>query len=370
MLNVKTGEINPLSTDLKGYKNYLESLGLSERQVGFLQLAPRKLFKLYGTYSGLELLKQHNFRSIFLETINHNYRKGTLKKYASGITHYRNYLLVEKILEGVPSLYPARNKYDSVRLYYQENKTYFYEELEVKFHQHLTDEKKHCEVEIRKKTATYQRFAAYLIESGFKSLSDLKGENILEFGSLKTTYRTDWNKLRSFLKFAYREGYVPENFSATVIPNKKYRHRRKKYISKTEIDTLLESLPCSTGRDMRTYAMFLLMARLGLRPSETVRVELNDIDWVNGKILVRGKNRRIDWMPLPSEVADAIILYLKRAKRGNSELLFVQERPPYNPITNTYGLTEALKLAYDRTGIQSPTENVRLNVFRLSLIHI
>jgi len=151
-----------------------------------------------------------------------------------------------------------------------------------------------------------------------------------------------------------------------VIPNKKYRHRRKKYISKTEIDTLLESLPCSTGRDMRTYAMFLLMARLGLRPSETVRVELNDIDWVNGKILVRGKNRRIDWMPLPSEVADAIILYLKRAKRGNSELLFVQERPPYNPITNTYGLTEALKLAYDRTGIQSPTENVRLNVFRHS----
>jgi integrase/recombinase XerD len=40
---------------------------------------------------------------------------------------------------------------------------------------------------------------------------------------------------------------------------------------------------------LRRYAMLLLMARLGLRASEVIAIQLDDIDWRAGELLVRGK---------------------------------------------------------------------------------
>lgn len=355
-----------LSKDLSGYEKYLTELGFTERHIGFLKLAPKLLFKLYGVHSSIELIQSRGYRAKFLDTISADYCPGTLKKYASGISHYRNYLIFEKIITGRPAARLFGKKYDPVRLYYQENKSSYFEEVGKNYNKHLTIEMNYCEMEVRKRTATYQRFASHLIKNGCTSFLEVTGKKVLEFGTLITTYRTDWNALRPFLKFAFREGYIEENFSDAIIPNKSNLQRRKKYIAQEQIEKILASLPRSNVSDMRTYAMFLLMAKLGLRPSETVRVKLKDIDWVNAKILVRGKGNRLDWMPLPKTVAETIIIYLKRSNRGKSGHLFVQERPPYNPIIHTHTLTKALERAYEDTGIKPPTENIRLNVFRHS----
>ena len=58
----------------------------------------------------------------------------------------------------------------------------------------------------------------------------------------------------------------------------------------------------------------LLLARLGLRASEVAQLKLADIDWHNGSILVCGKARRQESLPLPQEVGDAILLYLKKGR--------------------------------------------------------
>jgi signal transduction histidine kinase len=58
----------------------------------------------------------------------------------------------------------------------------------------------------------------------------------------------------------------------------------------------------STGR--RDYAILLLLARLGLRAGEVVALQLDDIDWRAGEILVRGKGLLHDRMPLPVDVGD------------------------------------------------------------------
>ena len=52
------------------------------------------------------------------------------------------------------------------------------------------------------------------------------------------------------------------------------------------------------------------MARLGLRAGEVAAMQLEDIDWRAGEITVRGKGRRKDRLPLPSEVGEAIVEYL------------------------------------------------------------
>ena len=48
----------------------------------------------------------------------------------------------------------------------------------------------------------------------------------------------------------------------------------------------------------RDRAVILLLARLGLRASEVAELTCDDIDWNNGRIVVCGKGRRREWLPL------------------------------------------------------------------------
>jgi integrase/recombinase XerD len=47
--------------------------------------------------------------------------------------------------------------------------------------------------------------------------------------------------------------------------------------------------------------MLMILARLGLRAPEVIAIQLDDIDWRAGAILIRGKGKRHDRMPLPEE---------------------------------------------------------------------
>jgi integrase/recombinase XerD len=63
----------------------------------------------------------------------------------------------------------------------------------------------------------------------------------------------------------------------------------------------------------RDYAILLVLLRLGLRASEAAGLTLDDVDWRAGQIVVHGKARRLDRLPLTGEVGDAIVGYLRRA---------------------------------------------------------
>lgn len=46
----------------------------------------------------------------------------------------------------------------------------------------------------------------------------------------------------------------------------------------------------------------MLVARLGVRSIEIARLELGDVDWRSAELVVHGKGRRHDCLPLPAEV--------------------------------------------------------------------
>ena len=58
----------------------------------------------------------------------------------------------------------------------------------------------------------------------------------------------------------------------------------------------------------------LLMLRLGLRAGEVAALHLPDIDWHAGELTVHGKGRREDRLPLPVDVGEAIVAYLRRGR--------------------------------------------------------
>ena len=104
-----------------------------------------------------------------------------------------------------------------------------------------------------------------------------------------------------------------------------------RHLKAEEVQRLLDAVRSDDALGRRNYAMLLLIARLGLRAPEVVAVQLDDIDWRAGEILVRGKGKLHDRMPLPADVGEAIVDYIRNGRRGDSRALFVTSRAPFPP---------------------------------------
>ncbi len=84
----------------------------------------------------------------------------------------------------------------------------------------------------------------------------------------------------------------------------------------------------------RNYAIVLLLVRLGLRAAEVAAIELEDLDWRRGEILIRGKRNRHDLLPLPVDVGQAIVSYLQRRGHREWPVLFLRVTAPAGPLSN------------------------------------
>ncbi len=88
-------------------------------------------------------------------------------------------------------------------------------------------------------------------------------------------------------------------------------------LSPQEVERVLSATNRSTTPGRRDYAILLLLARLGLRAGEIVSLELSDVRWRSGELLVRGKGPRLDRVPLLADVGEAVAIHLRK-DRGTS----------------------------------------------------
>ena len=103
--------------------------------------------------------------------------------------------------------------------------------------------------------------------------------------------------------------------------------------------------------------MILALARLGLRSSELVSLELDDIDWVTGKIRVRGKNGQRNELPLPADVGKAIADYLRKSRARNADRrVFLRDKAPICGFKGPSGLGSIVRRSLKRASIDSPTK--------------
>src|SRR5208337_1267431 len=132
--------------------------------------------------------------------------------------------------------------------------------------------------------------------------------------------------LRSFLNYARYRGDITDDLAAAVpcvaawsitsIPRD---------IPADAVHRLLTSIDRRTPVGRRDYAIFLLLARLGLRASEVVLLELGDIDWAAGEVRVRGKGGQRTALPLPAEVGKALVSYLRHGRpQSTSRRVFLR----------------------------------------------
>ncbi|MFM9455164.1 tyrosine-type recombinase/integrase [Streptomyces europaeiscabiei] len=141
-------------------------------------------------------------------------------------------------------------------------------------------------------------------------------------------------ELRSLMRFLHLHGVIPKRLGGAVPPVGGWRFASVPPTMATgDIQRLLDHTPRQGTVGVRDYAILMLVARLGLRSIEVARLLLDDVDWRCGEILVRGKGRREDRLPLPADVGEALVAYVSGPRpRLDARHVFLTCRAPHGPI--------------------------------------
>lgn len=163
--------------------------------------------------------------------------------------------------------------------------------------------------------------------------------------------------LRSFLRYAQYRGDVRLELAAAVpVVATWSMPELPRAISADQVRQLLASIDQGTAIGRRDYAILLLLARLGLRSSEVVRLELDDIDWNRAILTVRGKGGLRHEFPLSSEVGQAIAAYLYDGRPPSpSRRAFLRAKAPIRGFRGASGVGSIVRHALQRAGLQAPT---------------
>lgn len=140
--------------------------------------------------------------------------------------------------------------------------------------------------------------------------------------------------LRSLLRFLLLAGFVEQDLAGAVPAVAQRRSSLPKGADRSTVDALLASCDTSTALGRRDRAILVLLVRLGLRAGEVAALRLDDVDWRAGEIVVRGKGNRLDRLPLPRDVGEAIADYLQHGRPPSPcRALFLRAFAPIGPIT-------------------------------------
>ena len=163
--------------------------------------------------------------------------------------------------------------------------------------------------------------------------------------------------LRSFLQYARYRGEIRLDL-ATVVPCVANWSMPSipRGIEPDQVRRLLSQIDRRTAVGRRDYAILLLLARLGLRSGEVAFLELEDIDWKGGCLSVHGKSGRRTQLPLPKDVGEAIVAYLRHGRpRSTSRRVFLRARAPVRGFLTQCAVGTIVRHSLLRAGIEAPT---------------
>ena len=122
-----------------------------------------------------------------------------------------------------------------------------------------------------------------------------------------------------------------------------------------DVERLIASCDSSTTVGIRDRAILLLLARLGLRASDIVRLRMADIDWKEAWIRVCGKGHQEARLPLSQEVGDALVGYLQQRPAVDTDALFLRTRAPWRALRSHCAVSVLVDRAIRCACVERPT---------------
>jgi site-specific recombinase XerD len=207
--------------------------------------------------------------------------------------------------------------------------------------------------------AAVRPFLASRATPGGLALEDLTVADVTAFvvthcpsqprGSAKLTVTT----LRSLLGFLHLEGVLPRSLAGSVPRTAAWRLAPlPRGLTRVEVERLLAACDRSRPTGCRDFAVITLLVRFGLRAGEVAALTLDAIDWRAGELIVSGKGNRCERLPLPPDVGEAIVAYLRAGRPASSldRAVFIRVRAPHVGLS-TNGVSRIVADAALRAGL-------------------
>ena len=175
----------------------------------------------------------------------------------------------------------------------------------------------------------------YLNKHHINNINNISSNNIKDFLKTRndeetTTIAHNLTVIKNFHKYLLKEKLVNEDVSE-FIERPKLKKSLPKALSPEDIDNLLD-IKLNTSFDYRNKAMLELMYGCGLRVSELINLEINDVDMINCLIRVSGKGNKERDIPL----GEYSIYYLQEYIDRRDSLL--KKRACNKLFLNNHGL--------------------------------
>lgn len=174
--------------------------------------------------------------------------------------------------------------------------------------------------------------------------------------------------LRSICRFLQQRGSLDRDLAAALPSVSDWRLATlPKYLNPDDVERVLQTCDGQTPVGRRDHAILLLLARLGLRAGEIIALELDDIRWRAGEILVRSSKRLPqDRLPLLADVGDALATYLRQDRPPHTtRRVFLCTRAPRRGFANPSTVSTIVQRALRRAGLSPALTGAHL--FRHSL---
>lgn len=147
----------------------------------------------------------------------------------------------------------------------------------------------------------------------------------------KNTIARKISALRSWFKFLQQDGYIDEN-PAGSLSTPRIDKKLPKFLSEEEMKSLLEISP-ETLLDYRDKAILEVLYSTGMRVTELISLDIDDVDFIGGIIKVKGKGSKERLVPIGDKALISIRKYLEARseenipanRRGRKSVLFLNK---------------------------------------------
>jgi site-specific recombinase XerD len=157
--------------------------------------------------------------------------------------------------------------------------------------------------------------------------------------------------VRHLLRWAYMEGLTPRDESIGVLSVRRSPRRLPRGIPPDQVEALKASIDASTELGKRDLAIIVALSRLGLRVGELAGLTLDDIDWREPCLSVTGKGGRLLELPIPVDVGEALVDYLRhRRSMPGERRVFLRVTAPQGPLHRT-GITALVAARAEAAGL-------------------
>jgi site-specific recombinase XerD len=176
-------------------------------------------------------------------------------------------------------------------------------------------------------------------EGGNLDLSQVAAETVIAF-VLERSRRLSVGSsqaivtaMRSLLRYLFLTGRIAQPLAQAVPAVSVPKGILPRGLDDEVVAALLASCDTNTVVGRRDLAALTLLSRLGLRAGEVAGLELDDVDWHHGELVIRGKASRQDRLPLPVDVGEALVTYLSGGRPANeSRALLLRVHAPIGPM--------------------------------------